>query len=88
MKYNFVLGDININTKMTNRNSSNFINMLSSHCSTSITDLPTRVTCTSATVLDHIITNENRHVIRPVVIHHSITDHFPIMVIIDGKFAT
>ena len=62
--------------------------MLSSNCSTSIIDIPTRVTCTSSTVLDHIIINENRRVIRPIVVDHSITDHFPIMAIIDRKFAT
>ena len=87
MKHYFVLGDININTKMINLNSSNFINMLSSNCSTSIIDIPTRVTCTSSTVLGHIITNKNRCVICPIVIHHSITDHFPIMAIIDRKLA-
>ena len=73
---------------MTNLNNSNFINMLSSNCSTGIIDIPTRVTCTSATVFHHMITNENRHVIRPVVIDHSITNRFPIMAIIDRKFAT
>ena len=88
MKHYFVLGDININTKTTHQNSSNFINMLSSNCSTSIIDIPTTVTCTSSTVLDHIIANENRRVILPIVINHSITDHFPIMAIIDRKFAT
>ena len=62
--------------------------MLSSNSSTSIIDIPTRVTCTFSTVLDHIITNENRRVIRPIVIDYSITDHFPIMAIIDRKFAT
>ena len=87
MKHYFVLGDININTKTTNLNSSNFINMLSSNCSTSIIDIPTRVTCTSSTVLDYIITNENRCVIRPIVIDNSTTDHFPIMAIIDRKLA-
>ena len=88
MKYCFVLGDINIITKMTNLNSSNFINMLSSNCSISLIDILTRVTRTSATVFDHIITNENRHVICPVVTDHSMMDHFPIMAIIDIKFAT
>ena len=88
MKHYFVLGDINIITKTTNLNSSNFINMLSSNCSTSNIDIPTRVTCTSSTVLDHIITNENCRVVRPIVIDHLITDHFLIMAIINRKFAT
>ena len=62
--------------------------MLSANCSTSIINKSTRVTCTSATVLNHIITNKNRHFIRSVVIHQSIPNHFPIIAIIDRKFAT
>ena len=88
MKHYFVLGDVNTNTKTTNLNSSNFINMLSLNCSTSIIDIPTRVTCTSSRVLDHIITNENCRVIRLIVIDYLITDHFPIMATIDKKFVT
>ena len=91
MKHYFVLGDININTKISNINSSNFINMLSSNCSTSIIDIPTRVTCTCAALLVHIVDNENRHFIFALqlqYIDHSITDHFPIVAIIDRKFAT
>ena len=87
IKHYFVLGDININTETTNLNSSNFINMLSLNCSSCIIDIPTRITYTSATVLDHIITNENRHGIRSVVIDHSMANHFSIMALIDRKFA-
>ena len=50
IKYYFVLGDIDINTKMTNLNSLHFIIMLSSNCSISIIGIPTRVTSTFATV--------------------------------------
>ena len=57
--------------------------MLNSNCSTSIINLPTRVTSSSATVLDHIITNENRHEIIPSVIDYDITDHYPVMAIIN-----
>ena len=81
-KYYFVFGDMNINAKMTYLNSSNFINTLSLN-STSIIDIPMTVTCTSVTVFDHIITNENRHHIRPVVIDHSAADHFLIMNMVD-----
>ena len=49
--------------------------MLNSNCSTSIINLGTRVTSSSATVLDHIITNKNRHEIIPSVIDYDVTDH-------------
>ena len=42
-----------------------------------------RVTSSSATVLDHITTNENRHEIIPSVIDYDITDHYPVMAIIN-----
>ena len=75
----FVLGDRNINTfKRTNR-SKDYLNLLSSNCATNIIDVPTRVTTSSAIVLDHIITNENKHQIFPLVVDYDITDHYPVM---------
>ena len=57
--------------------------MLNSNCSTSIINLSTRLTSSSATVLDHIITHENRHEIIPSVIDYDITDLYPVMAIIN-----
>ena len=44
-----------------------------------------RVTATTATCLDHILTNENRYVLTPAAFECSITDHYPIMVFISCK---
>ena len=41
------------------------------------------MTSSSTTVLDHIITNENRHEIIPSVIDYDNTDHYPVMTIIN-----
>ena len=47
----------------------------------------TRVTSSSATVLDHIITNENKHQILPVVIDYDITDHYPVAALVHTYLA-
>jgi len=64
--------------------------MLSSNCATSVINrpIPMRVAQTSATILDHIITNENRHEILLVVICYAITDHYLMMAIIGKTFTT
>ena len=77
-KHYFVLGNININLSSLSTSSfacskvRDYINMLNSNCSTSIINLPTRVTSSSATVLDQIITNENKHEIISSVIDYDI----------------
>ena len=65
--YYFILGD-------------NYLNMLDSNSVASLINKPTRVTDTSSSTLDHILTNENRLRISPFVLNHVITDHYPVMV--------
>ena len=81
----FVLGDMNINTSKQTNCCKDYLNLLSSNCATNIIDVPTRVTATSATVLDHIITKENKHQIFPAVVDYDITDHYPVMALVNNK---
>ena len=60
-----ILGDMNIITPKRTNCSKDYLNLFSSNCATNIIDVTTRVTTSSATVLDHIITNENKHQIFP-----------------------
>ena len=88
-KYFFVLSDINIHFSSKPSNSAKareYLNMLNANCSTSIINIPTRITSSCATVLDHIITNENRYEILPFVVNYNITDHFPIIATIKKNF--
>ena len=90
-KHYVILGDVNINALLPTSTSTNnntgvdYMNLLTSHCVASLINKPTRVTATTATCLDHILTNENRYVLIPAVIECSITDHYPIMVFIACK---
>ena len=81
----FVFGDMNINTYKRTHCRKDYLNLLSSNCATNIIDVPTRVTTSSATVLDHIITNQNKHQIFPAVVDYDITDHYPVMALVNNK---
>ena len=53
-----------------------YLNVITSNGAVSIITKPTRVTVKTATVIDHIITNDISHKIIPRVMYSSITDHF------------
>ena len=77
----FILGDLNINTSLINRSldAMHFINTLLSCGAFPIIIKPTRVTDTSATIIDYIITNITKHKILPGVIEISeVSDHYPV----------
>jgi len=77
----YLFGDINIDITLINRTklAKDYINLQVSHCSLPLITLPTRVTSTSSTIIDHIITNDARHQIKPLVIRENLTDHYPVM---------
>ena len=76
---------MNINTPKRTNCGKDYLNLLSSNCATNIIDVPTRVTTSSATVLDHIITYENKHQSFPVVVDYDVTDHYPVMTLVNNK---
>ena len=55
-----------------------YLNILASHGTKSLIDKPTRVTPTSATILDHALTNVSVSSVLPGIIHYDITDHYSI----------
>ena len=54
--------------------------MLTSNSATSLITKPTKVTPSTATIIDHVLTNENRLILTPFVIKYTLTDHYPIMI--------
>ena len=52
--------------------------MLASHGYFPLITLPTRVTNSSATIIDQIISNDNLHTLKPGVIRADLSDHYPI----------
>ena len=81
----FVLGDMNINTSKRTNCSKDYLNLLISNCATNIIDVSTRVTTSSTTILDHIITNENKHQIFPAVVDYDITHLYLVMALVNNE---
>ena len=50
-------------------------------------DKPTRVTPSSGTIIDHILTNDSKHHIIPLVFDYDITDHYPVAALINRNLA-
>ena len=78
----YIIGDINIDINRTNQNSpqaDRYMQVITSNGAFSLITKPTRVTDKTATVIDHIITNDTAHSILPRVIRTSLTDHYAIM---------
>ena len=76
----YILGDININISESNSGiqASNYINTIISNGAFNIITKPTRVTPISATLIDHVITNDINHTIVPSIILSDLTDHYPV----------
>ena len=71
--YYFILGDININTTAspTSREATEYLTMLNSNSVASIINIPSWVTKTTSSTLDHILTNENRYTLAPLVVDYN-----------------
>ena len=84
----YLLGDLNIDISLTKvtSGSSIYIDSLNSFGSVPIATIPTRVTDTTSIVIDHIITNDTSHVVKPDVIRHDnkLSDHYVIFCSIFG----
>ena len=79
----FVFGDININIQVSpvhrSTAANRYINMSLSHCVLPLVTLPTRVTDDSATIIDHVLTNDIKHSLESGVIQTQvISDHYPL----------
>ena len=78
----YILCDININ-----KNSSqdvNYRNATESNGAFQLFTQPTRVTHSTATVIDHIITNDKIHKLCSYVLPVNLTDHYPTICLIDN----
>ena len=73
----YLLGDFNINLLSNNDHVNNFSNLLFSYMFFPVINKPTRVTETSATLIDNIWTNDvNYHCSG--ILYSNISDHFPV----------
>ena len=78
----YTLGDLNINTSTIERTSvaKRFLNMLLSCGVLPLITKPTRVSDSSPTIINHILTNDYEHSIIPGIVEtNEISDHCPIL---------
>ena len=78
----YIIGDINIDINRTNQTcpqADRYMQVITSNGAFSLITKPTRITDKTASVIDHIITNDTAHSILPRVIPTSLTDHYAIM---------
>ena len=78
----FIYGDFNYNLlQAENRYTSKIIETMFDDCFYSLINKPTRITNSSATVLDHVWTNIYSQVIKAKILLHPISDHLPLFAI-------
>ena len=84
----YLIGDFNINlvstddTNSLSNSATAYIDTLSSNGYFPIISLPTRVNDHSASIIDHIVTNDHLHSVSPGIIKCDLTDHYPIFCIV------
>ena len=74
-----ILGDINIDLLKPDLNSSEYYNNLLSHGFLPNINIPTRVSKTSKTLIDHIFTKSNFIENHCQILQNDISDHYPII---------
>ena len=81
-----LLGDVNINLLKANSNPniSYYLDLMLSYNLLPAITLPTRITASTATLIDHIFTNAPHHKINCGTIRTDITDHFTNFIFIES----
>ena len=72
-----IMGDFNVNLLNETPFVTNYKNTIARNAFFSVVNIPTRVTETTKTAIDHILTNITSEEIKPGVLLTDISDHFP-----------
>ena len=83
----YIMGDFNVNLLNYEKHNktADFVNMMFSHSMLPIINKPTRVTASSATIIDNIYINDNNPNTFQGLLCTDISDHLPIFYIIKKK---
>ena len=72
-----LMGDINIDLPTNATLTSDYMRLLHSNAFCNLITKRTRVTSTTQTMIDHILTNDNESIVTPGVLSYKISDHYP-----------
>ena len=81
----YLLGDFNINLLKDEKKANDLINLLYSHNFFPTITKPTRVTKHSASLIDHIWSNNLQNLEASGILYTSLSDHFPIFNVFSNK---
>ena len=88
-KLSYIMGDFNINIiNEDHQATSDFINLMNSNSLYPVISKPTRVTPTTATLIDNIFSNNLEFNMNSGILYADLTDHFPIFQITQLKLIT
>jgi len=73
-----LLGDLNYNYIKETTVNNTWNSIISAHNLTQLVNIPTRVTATTSTIIDHVYTNKPSNIINVQVPELSFSDHFPV----------
>ena len=73
-----IIGDYNINLLNKNDNVINYTNLFYTYSFFQTNIKPTRVTNKSATLIDHVWTNNMKNYMKSGILYTSLSDHFPV----------
>ena len=73
-----IMGDINIDLASQTNYVSDYNLLLQSNFFFSLITTPTRVTNSSKTIINHVLTDDTDSILTPGVLTYSISDHYPI----------
>ena len=80
-----IMGDINMNVIEKSTQTVDYLLMLQSSFFFSVLNKPTRITPTSKTLIDHMLTYDVNLTVIPCIIIHKIADHLPIACMISDE---
>ena len=88
-KISCITGDLNIDLLNNNANaiSNECMNLLLSHSFVPLINKPTRVTNSSATLIDNIFVNNLHCTFKSGIVYNDISDHFPIITQFDFSYS-
>jgi len=76
-----LMGDLNIDLNYFNNDSNKYLSILNSNNLDQLIFVPTRMSHTSSTIIDHLFTNINDYYINCGTINTCIADHIPIFLV-------
>ena len=87
-KLAFILGDFNLDLLKFNVHAptGEFINTMMSHSYFPLITYPTRISDSSATLIDNIFVNTNKFPCKSAIIYNDISDHLPVVAHVEVNF--